>query len=74
MHYWSWFHLLQAMGVSDKKIIGIYLSQFCFTALVGALLGGAISIFIAEGLIIVLSIAMLTIFGKRYHFLGKEAL
>jgi len=39
---------MKAMGVSNTKIIGIYLSQFCFTALVGALLGGAVSIFIGD--------------------------
>ena len=46
---------MKAMGVSDKTIIGIYLSQFCFTALVGALLGGAVSIFIGDTILGVLS-------------------
>ena len=45
---------LKAMGVSDKAIIGIYLSQFCFTAFVGALLGGVVSVFIGDAILAVL--------------------
>ena len=46
---------MKAIGVSDKKIIGVYLSQFCFTALVGAVLGGVASIFIGDTILDVLS-------------------
>ena len=42
---------MKALGVSDKKIIGIYLIQFCFAALIGMLLGGVASIFLTDHII-----------------------
>jgi len=42
---------MKALGVSDKKIIGIYLSQFCVAAVVGALLGCAAAVIITDTII-----------------------
>jgi len=42
---------MKALGVSDKKIIGIYLSQFCVAAIVGALLGCATAVIITDTII-----------------------
>ncbi|MCL2759772.1 MAG: ABC transporter permease [Treponema sp.] len=42
---------MKALGVSDKKIIGIYLSQFCVAAIVGALLGCAAAVIITDTII-----------------------
>ena len=46
---------MKALGLSDKKIIGIYLTQFCFAALIGALLGGVATVFITDFIIAVFS-------------------
>ncbi|MCL2018912.1 MAG: ABC transporter permease [Oscillospiraceae bacterium] len=46
---------MKALGMSDGKIIGIYLSQFCIAALIGALLGGAATIFICDLIIDIFS-------------------
>ncbi|MCL2800272.1 MAG: ABC transporter permease, partial [Treponema sp.] len=42
---------MKALGVSDIKIIGIYLSQFCVAAIVGALLGCAAAVIITDTII-----------------------
>ena len=39
---------MKALGVTDRRVIGIYLSQFCVTALVGAILGGFITMLICD--------------------------
>ena len=43
--------ILKALGIPDNKIIFIYLSQFCFTALIGALIGCTASFFIGDVII-----------------------
>lgn len=42
---------MKALGVSDITIIGIYLSQFCFTALIGGILGCVAATYIGDVLI-----------------------
>ena len=39
---------MKALGVTDGRVIGIYLSQFCVTALVGAILGGFVTMLICD--------------------------
>jgi len=39
---------MKALGITDNMIIGIYLSQFCFAAVAGALLGGVAAMFITD--------------------------
>ena len=46
---------MKALGISDRKIIGIYLSQFCISALIGAILGGVAAMFICDFIIDVFS-------------------
>jgi len=46
---------MKALGVSDKKIMGIYLLQFCLAALVGALMGGVSSIILSDIIINIFS-------------------
>ncbi|MCL2443597.1 MAG: FtsX-like permease family protein [Treponema sp.] len=43
--------IMKALGVPDKKIIGIYLSQFCIAAFAGALLGCGAAVIITDGII-----------------------
>ncbi|MDR0325495.1 MAG: FtsX-like permease family protein, partial [Oscillospiraceae bacterium] len=42
---------MKALGATDGKIIGIYLSQFCFAALIGALIGCFAAIYICDVII-----------------------
>ncbi|MCL2809529.1 MAG: ABC transporter permease, partial [Treponema sp.] len=42
---------MKALGLSDKKIIGIYLWQFCIAAFVGALLGCAAAVIVTDSII-----------------------
>ena len=46
---------LKALGASDRKIIGIYLSQFCFSACIGALLGCVLAVFVTGTIIDIFS-------------------
>jgi putative ABC transport system permease protein len=46
---------MKALGVSDGRIIGRYLSQFCVTALIGALLGCVAAVFLCDLIIGVFS-------------------
>ena len=39
---------MKALGVSDSKIMGIYLLQFCLAAMVGAILGGVSAVFLSD--------------------------
>lgn len=39
---------MKALGTSDGKIIAIYLSQFCLTALIGAIIGCLSAIFLTD--------------------------
>jgi len=47
--------IMKALGVSDAKIIGIYLPSFCLAALIGALLGGFVSVIFSDIIIGVFS-------------------
>jgi putative ABC transport system permease protein len=47
--------IMKALGMCDKKIIGMYLSQFCITAAVGALLGCFAGVFATDKIITILS-------------------
>jgi putative ABC transport system permease protein len=46
---------MKAMGACDKKIIGVYLSQFCITAAIGALLGCFAAMVATNGIIAIMS-------------------
>jgi len=46
---------MKALGVSDSKIMGIYLLQFCFAAMVGAILGGVSAIVLSDIIIRIFS-------------------
>lgn len=58
---------MKALGLSDKKIILIYLIQFCIAAVIGALLGGVAAIFITDFIIGVFS-AMFEVPALSYAF------
>ena len=47
---------MKALAVPDKSIIIIYLSQFCFAAIIGTLLGGISAIFLSEFIIGIFSV------------------
>ena len=47
--------IMKALGISDGKIISIYLIGFCFAALIGASLGGITAIFLCDFIIDILS-------------------
>jgi len=47
--------IIKALGVSDTKIIGIYLAQFCFAAPFGVLLGGVAAVFLTDFIIDIFS-------------------
>jgi putative ABC transport system permease protein len=47
--------VMKALGMCDKNIIGIYLSQFCVTAAVGALLGCFAAMLATNGIIAIMS-------------------
>jgi putative ABC transport system permease protein len=42
---------MKALGVSDGRIIGVYLAQFCFAALIGALIGCFTAMLVSDGII-----------------------
>jgi putative ABC transport system permease protein len=59
--------VMKAMGQSDKKIISIYLSQFCITAIIGSLLGCFLAVLICDFVIAELS-SMFLIPALSYAF------
>jgi putative ABC transport system permease protein len=42
---------MKALGMPDSKIIGIYLMQFCFASLAGAVVGCFAAMFVTDGII-----------------------
>lgn len=58
---------MKALGVSDTRIIGIYLSQFCFAAIAGAVLGGAAAVVLTDFIVGIMS-AMFEVPGLGFAF------
>ncbi len=58
---------LKALGVTDRRIIGIYLSQYCLSAFAGALAGGIVTIPVS-GVIIDIFSAMFEVPALSFAF------